>query len=334
MLNLYMVLDINLGNGVKDEDGFYIFDVIGYKLIDLCSISYLNVSLEQYNLLYKDGQIYRVYKYLDDIRKVKVFSNDYLSVISSKDGIEFKDIPYKFVVEQSIESDEPIVIKPFVRYNSVFYNFSFCNVYCHLFVDSHMDSLVLYIDLITYSRYFDGYHICYDLVNGEVLGGEDCIELMSDTKVVLDRSLMKTNVHCNIGDSFYSYDYDNSKLLEIISNVYRYSIINDSIFAIDKLCIITSGCDGDIIIPNGFETVLIAIMDLGTEDYTSDINSIVFPPSVKRVITENAGLEVIKFYFSNKIPKDTLQSIFCSIYSEDEFGITDEFLKSHNIEMY
>ena len=59
MLNLYMVLDINLGNGVKD--GFYIFDVIGYKLIDLCSISYLNVSLEEYNLLYKDGQIYRVY---------------------------------------------------------------------------------------------------------------------------------------------------------------------------------------------------------------------------------------------------------------------------------
>lgn len=30
MLNLYMVLDINLGNGVKDEDGFYIFDVILY----------------------------------------------------------------------------------------------------------------------------------------------------------------------------------------------------------------------------------------------------------------------------------------------------------------
>lgn len=56
MLNLYMVLDINLGNGVKDEDGFYIFDVIGYKLIDLCSISYLNVSLEEYNLLYKDGR--------------------------------------------------------------------------------------------------------------------------------------------------------------------------------------------------------------------------------------------------------------------------------------
>ena len=57
MLNLYMVLDINLGNGVKDEDGFYIFDVIGYKLIDLSSSSYLNVSLDEYNLLYKDGQI-------------------------------------------------------------------------------------------------------------------------------------------------------------------------------------------------------------------------------------------------------------------------------------
>ena len=167
-----------------------------------------------------------------------------------------------------------------------------------------------------------------------MLGGEDCIELMDDEKVVLDRSLMKTNMHCNVGDSFYSDDYDNSKLLEIISKVYRYSIINDSIFAIDKLCIITNGCDGDTIIPNGFETVLIAIMDLGTEDYTSDINSIVFPPSVKRVITENAGLEVIKFYFSNKIPKDTLQSICCSIYREDEFSITDESLKSHNIELY
>ena len=149
MLNLYMILDINLGNGVKDEDGFYIFDVIGYKLIDLCSISYLNVSLEEYNLLYKDGQVYKVYRYLDDIKKVKVFSNDYLSVISSKDGIEFKDIPYKFVVEQSIESDEPVVIKPLVRYNSVFYNFGFFNVYCHLLVDSYRDSLVLYIDLIT-----------------------------------------------------------------------------------------------------------------------------------------------------------------------------------------
>lgn len=207
-------------------------------------------------------------------------------------------------------------------------------MYSHLLVDSYRDSLVLFIDVITYSRYHDGYHICYDLVNGEMLGGENYIEFITDKKVVLDSSLMKTNMHCNVGDSFYSDDYNNSKLLDIISNVYRYNIINDSIFAIDKLCIITDGCDGDVIIPNGFETVLIAIMDLGTEDYTSDINSIVFPPSVKMVITENAGLEVIKFYFSNKIPKDTLQSIFCSIYSEDEFGITDKFLNTHNIEMH
>lgn len=337
---MYVILGIRLGNGVKDRDDFYVFNVIGYRLIDLYSSQCVNVSLDEFNGLYGDCKIYSSYRYLDSIKTVKLLNRHRISIISNnKDlNLDFSkgNIPYQFIVEQSIDInslEEHIVIKPKLRYTQVFCNVDLHNIRFSLFVDNYKDRLMLHMNIIIYTRYYRGYSVCYDLLDSKMLGSEDSIEYFDDVNKVFYSNLIRVNR--NISEDMIRNHYGVTDIAKEILCAYFIDIDNGGIIYInDKICILTSDCRGDVIVPNGFETVIISIVNLGTEDYEYDVDSIVFPPTLKNVIIDSAGFENIKAYLSNRIPKDVLQDILCSMYHKDKVTIDSEFLKLHNIEMY
>lgn len=123
---MYVILGIRLGNGVKDRDDFYVFNVIGYKLIYLYSSQCVNVSLDEFNGLYGDCKIYSSYRYLDSIKTVKLLDRHRISIISNNKDLNSDfckgNIPYQFIVEQSIYTnrlEEPIVIKKVKIYSGI-----------------------------------------------------------------------------------------------------------------------------------------------------------------------------------------------------------------------